>query len=74
MFSTLLSLAFGVAGFLVFYFGFGAPWQFSLIIAGVTAIGMWVGDRATTTRSATNTVTGTDGAPGKSVAVVRRTA
>lgn len=52
MVSTLLSIAFGIAGFFVFSYGFGSGWEFSLGVAVVTAVALWVGDRATTTRVA----------------------
>jgi hypothetical protein len=48
MVSAILSAAFGVVGFLVFVFGFGASWDFALIIASVTSVALWCGDRATT--------------------------
>jgi hypothetical protein len=74
MFSTLLSLAFGVAGFLVFYFGVGAAWEFSLIVAGITSIGMWLGDRATTRAAVNSAPTGSDGTPDKCTSEVHRAA
>jgi hypothetical protein len=52
MVSTLLSIAFGAAGFLVLYFGIGSAWEFSLGVAVVTAVGLWLGDRSTTNRVA----------------------
>ena len=52
MVSVLLSIGFGIVGFIVFFFGIGSPWQISLGVGVVTAIKLWLADRLTRTREA----------------------
>jgi hypothetical protein len=49
MIAALLSLAFGFVSYALFSFGFGSSWEFSLSAGVVTAFGLWLGNRLTST-------------------------